>query len=166
MTDMDDFSCACDQLDATLVAGSDREQTMRTCIDALWQKLAPFGVSWIGFYTKVPDVDEMVLGPSRDTPACSPIGMHGVCGKAYLEKRAVIVHDTNALGDAFIACDPRDRSELVIPLFDGLRCCWGVLDADSHSVGTFTHNHAVRLTTLMESIGLSVPGQAGSVLEL
>ncbi|MEY3022091.1 MAG: hypothetical protein RIS86_1289, partial [Planctomycetota bacterium] len=36
----------------------------------------------------------------------------------------------------YVACDPRDRSELVIPVYrNGV--LWGVLDADSHEFACF-----------------------------
>ena len=50
---------------------------MRAAADTFWEHLSPTGISWIGFYTIEPGADEMLLGPRRDKPACSPIGLHG-----------------------------------------------------------------------------------------
>ena len=59
------------------------EERMRRVADVLWDKLSPTGVSWVGFY--LPDgADQLILGPSRNKPACSPIGLHGACGQVFL----------------------------------------------------------------------------------
>ncbi len=64
----------------TPVTGT-RAERMQTVADALWNLLHATGVSWVGFY--LPEGDsQLVLGPSRDKPACSPIGLHGACGRA------------------------------------------------------------------------------------
>jgi putative methionine-R-sulfoxide reductase with GAF domain len=105
-------------------------------VDAVW---AEFGehrpVSWVGFYHL--GADEMTLGPRRDKPACSPIGLYGACGQAALAGRSLLVTDVRALGANYIACDPRDLAELVIPVRDPTGKIAGVLDLDSYSVGAF-----------------------------
>jgi len=138
------------------VAG-DRERRMREAADTLWRFLKDVGVSWIGFYTKPDDADEMILGPSRDTPACSPIGMHGACGQCFLKKRPIVVSDVANLGPNYVACDPRDRSELIIPLYDESRRVYGVLDADSHQRNAFSTADVKELKQIMESTGISWP---------
>ena len=65
----------------------DRRDAMQCVVDALWDELAGKGVSWIGFYLKDPNADDLVLGPRRDKPACSPIGLHGACGRSYISRR-------------------------------------------------------------------------------
>jgi putative methionine-R-sulfoxide reductase with GAF domain len=113
---------------------------MRGFVDCAWDALAPTGVSWIGFYLDVPGAPEgerMVLGPRRDTPACSPIGLHGACGQCLLSGAPLVVRDVRDLGAGYIACDPRDQSELVIPCRLG-GVVWGVLDVDSHEIGCFS----------------------------
>lgn len=128
---------------------------MQAVVDALWAASGDRGVSWIGFYLKSRGRDEMILGPRRDKPACSPIGLGGVCGRCWREQRPVIVADVATLGDNYIACDPRDKSEAVVPLFEQSGECWGVLDADSHDVGCFATADITGLTTLVEHVGLS-----------
>lgn len=136
---------------------SPRTVIMDAAIDALWKALGPTGVSWIGFYLKEDSSDDLVLGPRRDKPACSPIALHGLCGRCYLERRPIIVRDVVVLGENYIACDPRDRSEVVIPLLAADGSCWGVLDADSHDVGAFAAADAAGLTEVVELLGLSTP---------
>jgi putative methionine-R-sulfoxide reductase with GAF domain len=132
----------------------DREARMRGAADALWEGLAGAGVSWVGFY--VGEGERMVLGPCRDGPACSPIGLHGMCGRAWVERTPLVVRDVRTLGEGYIACDPRDLSEVVVPLFEDDGACWGVLDADSFDVGSFETADAMALAELMVVAGLSV----------
>jgi len=97
----------------------------------------------------------MVLGPRRDKPACSPIGMHGACGQAYLSRTTLVVRDVKDLGENYVACDPRDQSELVIPCFADDGECWGVLDFDSFDVGSFTDADAEGVVRVLEAAGLT-----------
>ncbi|MBK8915215.1 MAG: GAF domain-containing protein [Phycisphaerales bacterium] len=133
-------------------AQGDRHARMRMLADALWDHLSPLGVSWVGFYLHEGG-DELVLGPMRNKPACSPIGLHGVCGQAWRSRRPQIVRDTAELGAAYVACDPRDRSELVIPLLEADGRCWGVLDVDSHEVGAFDQSDALGLGDVLRAAG-------------
>lgn len=131
---------------------------MRTVVDALWTDLQSAGVSWIGFYIDhpaEPDDRRLVLGSCRDKPACSPIGLHGVCGKALVTRQVQIVHDVRELGAKYIACDPRDRSEIVIPLLNKETNCWGVLDVDSYEVGAFGDADASGLLGVLRAARLT-----------
>ena len=97
------------------------EPRLRRVVDVLWDAMSDQGVSWVGFYFDQPDEPDdrrLVLGPHRDRPACSPIGLHGACGQCLNRCEPVIVQDVAALGEAYIACDPRDRSEVVVPLIE------------------------------------------------
>jgi putative methionine-R-sulfoxide reductase with GAF domain len=127
---------------------------MQVVVDALWDALEPRGVSWVGFYVHEGG-DELVLGPRRDKPACSPIGLHGACGQAFTNRRPLVVPDVTKLGANYIACDPRDRSEVVIPLSDNDGECWGVLDLDSHEVGAFDESDVAGLTEVLRAAGLT-----------
>ncbi len=145
----------------------DRHARMAAAADALWAKLSLAGVSWIGFYLfeqgciprehgqSLGGSDGLVLGPCRDKPACSPIGLSGACGRSYLSRRSLVVTDVARLGANYIACDPRDRSEVVVPCFDADGSCWGVLDADSFDAESFTTRDAEELARLLERWGLS-----------
>ncbi len=135
----------------------DRARRMRAAADVLWRFFKDFGVSWVGFYTKIEGREEMVLGPSRDTPACSPIEMHGACGMCYLKRRPIIVTDVHNLAERYIACDPRDRSEALVPLFGEDGQCYGVLDVDSHQRDAFGEIDVIELRKIMESTGISWP---------
>lgn len=131
---------------------------MQWVVDALWEAFHTQGLSWIGFYTKTPGQDEMLLAVRRDKPACSPIGLNGMCGRAWKKARPVIVDDvSNVPGGDYIACDPLDRSELVIPLLEADGACWGVLDADSYEMRSFDEHDAAEMARLVQAVGLSIP---------
>src|SRR6185503_5347273 len=94
--------------------GADKTTTMQSVVDELWAALHSTGVSWVGFYIH-DGSDALVLGPRRDKPACSPIELHGACGQCFARRQPLIVRDVAELGANYIACDPRDRSEVVVP---------------------------------------------------
>lgn len=131
-----------------------REERMQSFVDLGWEALHPTGVSWLGFYLRH-DRDELILGPRRDKPACSPIGLHGACGQAFTSHKPLVVRDVAELGANYIACDPRDCSEVVIPLLEENSECWGVLDLDSYDVGAFTNDDVSGLTLLLHAAGLT-----------
>lgn len=143
---------------ARLAVQGTREERMQGVADAIWDALAPTGVSWVGFYVdqvEQPDDRRLILGPHRDKPACSPIGLHGVCGQALVARHCRIVDDVLALGDAYVACDPRDRSEIVLPLTDGDAAAWGVIDLDSWDAGAFDAADEAGLRRVLEAAGLT-----------
>lgn len=146
-----------------LIAGAaDLNDRMQIVVDAVWNACAAHGVSWVGFYLEDADASEdsrLVLGPRRDKPACSPIGLHGVCGAAYVTRSIQIVRDIRELGDSYVACDPRDLSEIVIPLFEESdpTHCWSVLDLDSFDVGAFDEQDALGLIQVLRAAGFTTP---------
>ena len=127
---------------------------MQSVVDELWAQFSDTGVSWVGFYLYVPERDEMVLGPRRDKPACSPIGMHGACGRAFRDDTPLIVRDVKELGENYIACDPKDRSEVVLPIRDAGGTVIGVLDLDSFDVGSFDETDVAGLERVLAAAGL------------
>ena len=130
---------------------------LRAVVDLAWDHLADSGVSWLGFYRFRVEDGDMVLDACRDRPACSPIGLHGVCGQSHRSGRSRIVRDVAVLGDAYVACDPRDRSELVIPCHGrdaGGRSFDYVLDLDSTDLGAFSDEDDRRLRAYLEACGL------------
>lgn len=144
-------------------ATGSRADRMRMIADTLWETLSPRGVSWIGFYEIAPEGNDhavepgsaMLLGPHRDKPACSPIGMHGACGQAFTERTTLVVTDVAHLGEGYVACDPRDLSELVIPCLDEDGNAWGVLDADSFERGCFDEQDAQQIHRVLLEAALT-----------
>jgi putative methionine-R-sulfoxide reductase with GAF domain len=86
--------------------------------------------------------------------------MHGVCGQSFLGRTVRIVEDTRDLGAAYVACDPRDRSEIVLPVafVDGppTGLPTGVLDLDSHDPGRFGPADERGLRAVLEAAGIRV----------
>jgi putative methionine-R-sulfoxide reductase with GAF domain len=143
-----------DKIASVVPSTGPREQRMRAVVDALWDGLYETGVSWVGFY--LPEGEsELVLGPSRNKPACSPIGLHGVCGQAFTGRKPIVVRDVRELGQNYVACDPRDQSEVVLPVFDEAGACWAVLDLDSHEIGAFSEADVAGLQAVLRAAGLT-----------
>ena len=85
-------------------------------------------INWLGFYFL--KGEELVLGPFQGAPACVRIAPgRGVCGTAFATGETQVVADVLEFPD-HIACDPRSRSEVVVPLYAG-EAVVGVLDVDS-----------------------------------
>jgi GAF domain-containing protein len=89
---------------------------------------------WVGFY--IPKEEWLELGPSKGPPACSRITYTGVCGKCARSGKTIIVPNVHEfLGH--IACDPRSKSEIAVPVFNEKGEVVAVLDVDSEEDGSF-----------------------------
>lgn len=104
---------------------------MAEIVNALWDSFGGNVYAWCGFYYPVKNGAELVLGPSKDKPACTPIGAHGVCGKAMTTRESQIIADVKTLGAAYVECDPSHKSEIAIPATDENGVVFAVLDIDS-----------------------------------
>ncbi|MBN2445758.1 MAG: hypothetical protein JXO22_03480, partial [Phycisphaerae bacterium] len=67
----------------------------------------------------------------------------------------LVVRDVADLGPNYIACDVRDRSEVVVPVRDEQGVCWAVLDVDSHSTAAFDDSDVQGLSLVLRKAGLS-----------
>jgi putative methionine-R-sulfoxide reductase with GAF domain len=153
-----DYDAVVERLEASALERASPDIRMQTVVDALWEAFSADGYSWIGFYLAEGEPDDgecLVLGARRDKPACSPIGLHGVCGRAYATHTTTIIRDVLDLGEAYVACDPRDRSEIVVPIFDDESHCIGVLDVDSWEIGSFDERDAEGLTRVLRAAGFT-----------
>lgn len=115
----------------------DCDRMMREVVDVLWDNFGGNPYSWCGFYRLSKDGESLTLGPHRDKPACSPLPMHGVCGDVVKSLTARIVPDLGALGEGHVVCDPKSRSEIVVPVFNADGSLYAVFDVDSEQVGAF-----------------------------
>lgn len=127
-----------------------REERMRALVDALWAEFGKDPYSWVGFYLLESDGKSMTLGPRRDKPACSPLEMHGVCGRCARENKTIIVDDVHALGADHIVCDPRNLSEICVPVRDARGKVFAVLDVDSERLAAFDDADRAALERLLE----------------
>ncbi len=104
--------------------------------------------SWTGFYF-VAGEDELHVGPYQGPAACQTLKGHGVCLRAVTLGAAVVVPDVAAF-PGHIACDPRSKSEIVVPLLREGRVI-AVLDIDSADLGQFS---AADIEPLERIVGL------------
>lgn len=90
---------------------------------------------WTGFYRLLNE--RLVVGPYIGTVGCLQIEVgRGVCGIAAAERRTIIVSDVSRF-PGHIACDPRSKSEIVVPVLDANGQLQGVLDVDSDRLDAF-----------------------------
>ena len=122
------------QIDALLDGHTDPVATMASCCSVLHEAL-PYA-SWTGFY-RVVAPELLRIGPYQGPPGCLEIRFgEGVCGAAAAEEATQVVADVQAF-PGHIACDPRARSEIVVPVRDAAGRLAAVLDVDSHQTGAF-----------------------------
>lgn len=117
-------------------------------------------LNWAGFYLM--KGGELVVGPFQGLPACVRIAVgRGVCGTAVATGRSQVVADVHAF-PGHIACDPRSRAELVVPLVWGGRVV-GVIDLDSERPGRFDEEDRAGLEALAEDLAPIVASVADAV---
>ena len=118
-----------------------------------------FGWLWVGFYIVKPSTgnnlketqDELVLGPFQGPVACTRIKKgRGVCGKAWEDKKTLIVADVSTFPD-HISCSSLSRSEIVVPLFNNNKVV-AILDVDSESPDHFDETDKKYLEEIIKLI--------------
>lgn len=117
------------EMQQLLLEGSRDEIAAMATVSALLHHA--FGHLWTGFYRVVEPGKLLRVGPYQGSLGCLDIAFgRGVCGTAALERRTVVVADVHAF-PGHITCDPRSRSEIVVPVFDAQGALLAVLDIDS-----------------------------------
>ncbi|MEO9803580.1 MAG: GAF domain-containing protein [Reichenbachiella sp.] len=134
------------QIEALISSESDLMANLANITAALKAGLDFF---WVGFY--LVKEGELVLGPFQGPIACTRIQKgKGVCGKAWEEKRTVIVEDVDQF-PGHIACSSASKSEIVVPaLIDGEVKL--ILDVDSDRLSDFNGEDQKYLESLMKII--------------
>jgi putative methionine-R-sulfoxide reductase with GAF domain len=92
---------------------------------------------WVGFYLASGEGD-LALGPFVGEPTEHlhiQVG-RGICGQAAERKATFVVNDVAKDGN-YLACSPRVRSEIVVPLLKDGKVV-AELDIDSHAVARFS----------------------------
>ena len=116
-----------------LIEGEKEEMSVLANVCAVLKE--QFGWFWVGFYLE--REGELRLGPFQGPVACMHIAHgRGVCGAAF-ERRATIVVPDVELFPGHIACSSLSRSEIVVPVMNGVGEPVGVLDIDSKALATF-----------------------------
>lgn len=90
---------------------------------------------WTGFYLL--EDERLIVGPYQGPVACQELVKgKGVCWAAIMRDSAVIVPDVTKF-PGHIACDPRSRSEITLPVKDSNNTIRAVLDIDSNKPDQF-----------------------------
>jgi len=122
------------QVEALLDGQTDSVATMASCCSVLHEAL-PY-TSWTGFY-RVVEPELLRIGPYQGPQGCLEIPFNqGVCGAAAAQETTQVIEDVHDF-PGHIACDPRARSEIVVPVHDADGRLTAVLDVDSHQPGAF-----------------------------
>jgi arsenate reductase len=151
-----DYAGMAETIKEKLSAAPENEDKMKLVTNVLWDGLKDKGLDWVGFYRLTPDQEAMELVCRQPRAACSPIGLHGVCGKGIKDKTTQIVRDVYTLGDKHIICDSANLSEIVVPLLEPDGSCRAVLDMDSRELGAFDQRDAEGLVLVLRRAGLTV----------
>jgi L-methionine (R)-S-oxide reductase len=94
--------------------------------------------TWVGFYFKNGDKNELKLGPFAGEPTdhtIIPFGK-GICGQVAVSNKNFVVPDVNAQ-DNYIACSIHVKAEIVVPLFKNGENI-GQIDIDSNVPDPFS----------------------------
>jgi L-methionine (R)-S-oxide reductase len=104
---------------------------------------------WTGFYRVVEPGLLLRVGPYQGSLGCLEIAFgRGVCGTSAAEVRTVIVADVAKFG-GHITCDPRSRSEIVVPVLGAHGDLIGVFDVDSEELAAFDEDDQRGLELLL-----------------
>lgn len=127
-----------DQL-SDLITGRSPNLTaaMATICAVLHQKMPHH--FWTGFYL-VGGSDQLHVGPYQGPVACQILEGSGVCLECARTRQPVVVPDVEQF-PGHIACDPRSRSEIALPVIDASTHrqaqTVAVLDIDAQELGQF-----------------------------
>jgi len=105
---------------------------------------------WTGFYF-VAEEGELHVGPYQGPVACQVLAGEGVCLHAVRTKAAVVVPDVHDF-PGHIACDPRSKSEIVVPVLKGGNVI-AVLDIDSDKDAQFSDADIAPLERILTLLG-------------
>jgi L-methionine (R)-S-oxide reductase len=135
------------QLEAVLAG--ERDGLANTAnMAALIHQMLP-DLNWAGFYFL--RGGELVVGPFQGRVACVRIALgKGVCGTSAQTRAVIVVPDVHEF-PGHIACDPRSRSEIVVPIVRA-GALVGVLDLDSPLLARFDGDDAAGLSAAVATL--------------
>lgn len=103
---------------------------------------------WTGFY-RVVAPELLKIGPYQGGHGCLVIPFaRGVCGAAARTGEVQLVADVDAF-PGHIACASSTRSELVLPVYNGIGALIAVFDIDSDQLNAFDQTDADALTRIL-----------------
>jgi GAF domain-containing protein len=110
------------------------------------------GFFWVGFYLL--QDDRLIVGPYQGPVACLELPKNkGVCWEGINSGKPVVVPDVHEF-PGHIACDPRSRSEIVIPVRNRDSEIIGVLDIDSNRINNFDAYDAEQLQKVVQLLSV------------
>lgn len=122
---------------------------MATTVAVLHHKMEEF--FWTGFYLL--DGDDLIAGPYQGPVACQYLEKGtGVCWAGVLGGESIVVPDVHQF-PGHIACDPRSKSEIVVPLKNRDGRVIGVLDVDSKNPDAFDADDREGLERIVALLG-------------
>lgn len=133
------------QMEELLATESGLIARMATVNALLYHKMD--GFFWVGFYLL--NHGRLQVGPYQGPLACLELTENkGVCWEGIRLGRTVVVPDVHQF-PGHIACDPRSRSEIVVPVRNTSGTIIGVLDIDSDRTGNFDEIDAEQLEAIV-----------------
>ena len=139
-----------EQLGRLFIKTGDPIARMASAAALLHFKLEHF--FWCGFY-RLHDGD-LTVGPYQGPLACPILARNqGVCWAGINRRQTIIVPDVHQF-PGHIACDPRSKSEIVVPVPDRSDNIVAVLDVDSNRKKAFDETDARELAVIAALIYL------------
>jgi L-methionine (R)-S-oxide reductase len=112
------------------------------------------GFFWTGFYLL--NEGELRVGPYQGPLACQILNKNkGVCWAVINNKNTIVVEDVKEFPD-HIACDPRSKSEIAVPLRDQKDQIIGVFDVDSKNKSHFDQTDAKFLEMIVKMVNANL----------
>ncbi|MDE0968805.1 MAG: GAF domain-containing protein [Octadecabacter sp.] len=106
---------------------------------------------WTGFY-RVTEPDLLKIGPYQGRHGCLQIPFsRGVCGTAARTGKVQLIPNVEAF-EGHIACATSTRSELVLPVFNGVGLLIAVFDIDSDQLDAFTVEDATQMASILKVV--------------
>lgn len=132
------------QLDALITGKSPNLVAAMATISAVLHAKMPHH-SWTGFYLVAGD--ELHVGPYQGPVACQVLREEGVCIMCLRTAHPIVVPDVHRF-PGHVACDPRSRSEIVLPVIGQGRVV-AVFDVDSHQPAQFSEADVAPLERIL-----------------
>ncbi len=126
---------------------------MATVNALLYHKMP--GFLWVGFYLLRDD--RLLVGPYQGPLACMELEKgRGVCWSCIKQQKTLVVSDVHEF-PGHIACDPRSRSEIAVPVRNTKGEVVAVLDVDSRETAHFDAVDAGNLEAIASVVFTGLP---------
>ena len=106
---------------------------------------------WTGFY-RVTEPRVLKIGPYQGCHCCLRIPFNrDICGQVASTEKPHLINDISSV-ENHIACSPTTKSELVVPVFNGVKGLISMLDIDSDLPAKFNADDTNGLLKIVNSI--------------